>query len=111
KNRMNDKYKWVVSLGNDELGYAVPMSDYRIGCAADALAGEGTCLELYENDLIQYEDGLSGEYCKLITEDPSELEHLPEDIQQAIMASCKYGQADFRAQDHYHETMSASWDL
>ena len=43
KNRMPDQYRWIVGLGNDELGYVVPLADYRIKCVADDLAGPGTC--------------------------------------------------------------------
>ena len=43
KNRMSDEYRWMVGLGNDELGYAVPLADYRVKCVADELTGAGTC--------------------------------------------------------------------
>ena len=35
KNRMSDKYRWIVGLGNDEMGYVVPLADYRVKCVAD----------------------------------------------------------------------------
>ncbi len=37
KNRMHDKYRWIVGLGNDEMGYVVPLADYRVRCVADDL--------------------------------------------------------------------------
>ena len=110
KNRMDDEYRWVVGLGNDELGYAVPLSDYRIACVADALAGPGTCAQLHAVGAIDFADAVSGQQCKTITEDPSALAALgPAAL--PVQASCIYGQALGEAEDHYEETNSAGWDL
>ncbi|HEY3484974.1 MAG TPA: hypothetical protein VGK49_06290, partial [Ilumatobacteraceae bacterium] len=110
KNRMDDEYRWVVGLGNDELGYAVPLSDYRIACVADALAGPGTCEQLHALGAIDFADAVSGAQCKMITEDPSALAALgPAAL--PVQASCIYGQALGEADDHYEETNSAGWDL
>jgi hypothetical protein len=111
KNRMADPLKWVVGLGNDELGYVVPLSDYRVRCVADELADEpGTCAALHSFGLIEYPDAVAGATCKAITEDPSLLPPDP-DIALAIAASCRYGQALGEANDHYEETNSAGWDM
>ena len=110
KNRMSgDAYRWVVGLGNDELGYVVPLSDYRIGCVADLLAAPGTCQALHDAGAIEYPDAVAGATCKAITEDPSLLP--PGLAGEAIAASCRYGQAFAEADDHYEETNSAGWDL
>ena len=106
KNRMDDEYRWVVGLGNDELGYAVPLDDYRILCVADT----ATCEGLHSLGLIAYPDALAGEQCKAVTEDPSLLADYGE-AAPAIAGSCRYGQAFGEAEDHYEETNSVGWDL
>jgi hypothetical protein len=111
KNRMDDRYRWVVGLGNDELGYAVPLADYRIFCVADALTGqEGTCAQLHALGLIEYPDAVAGATCKAVTEDPSLLADYGA-AAEAIAASCRYGQVVDEAEDHYEETNSVGWDL
>ncbi|MGH9134652.1 MAG: hypothetical protein ACRDZZ_11985 [Ilumatobacteraceae bacterium] len=110
KNRMPDRYRWIVGLGNDELGYAVPLSDYRVRCVADQLAGPGTCAALFGAGAIEYPDAVAGTTCKAVTEDPSLLANYGA-AAEAIAASCKYGQALGEANDHYEETNSAGWDL
>lgn len=110
KNRMDDEYRWVVGLGNDELGYAVPLSDSRVYCVADALAGEGTCQALHDAGVIEYPDAVAGSTCKAITEDPSLLVNYG-DAAEAVAGSCRYGQAFDESDDHYEETNSVGWDL
>jgi len=110
KNRMDDPYRWVVGLGNDELGYAVPLSDYRVYCVADALVGPGTCAALHDAGIIEYPDAVAGTTCKAITEDPGLLAAYG-GAAEAIAASCMYGQAFDESADHYEETNSVGWDL
>jgi hypothetical protein len=111
KNRMDGEYRWVVGLGNDELGYAVPLSDYRVRCVADVLLGlEGACQLLYDAEIIEYPDALAGATCKAIADDPSTLPSYGP-YADAISLSCRYGQAFGEAEDHYEETNSAGWDL
>ena len=71
KNRMPDKYRWIVGLGNDEMGYVVPLADYRVKCVADDLAGPGTCAALHAAGIIEFPDAVAGATCKAVTEDPS----------------------------------------
>ncbi|MFA9429902.1 hypothetical protein [Egicoccus sp. AB-alg2] len=104
---MPDRYKWTIGMGNDEVGYIVPLSDYRIACVAGAAA----CRQLHAAGFIDHPDGVSGEQCKAVTEDPRLLEGYPASAAEAIAASCRYGQAFGRAESHYEETMSAGWDL
>jgi hypothetical protein len=104
---MPDRYKWTIGMGNDEVGYIVPLSDYRIAC----VAGAATCRNLHDAGFIDHPDGVSGEQCKAVTEDPSLLSGYPAPVAEAIAASCRYGQAFGRAESHYEETMSAGWDL
>lgn len=110
KDLMDDEHTWVVGLGNDELGYVVPLSDFRVFCVADELAGPGTCQALYEAGVIEYPDAIAGATCKAITEDPSLLaEYGP--AAEAVAGTCRYGQLLGEAEDHYEETNSVGWDL
>lgn len=104
---MPDEHRWTIGLGNDELGYAMPLSDWRILC----VAGKEACAQLHQAGLIAHPDSLSGEQCKATVEDPSTLAGLPADVQEAIVASCRYGQVFGRAEGHYEETNSVGWDL
>ena len=110
KNRMPDKYRWIVGLGNDEMGYVVPLVDYRVKCVADDLAGPGTCAALHAAGIIEFPDAVAGATCKAVTEDPSLLAGYGP-AAEAVAASCRYGQALGEANDHYEETNSAGWDL
>ena len=110
KNRMADQYRWIVGLGNDELGYVVPLSDYRISCVADEFAGPGTCAALHAAGVIEFPDAIAGATCKAVTEDPSLLAAYGP-AAEAVAGSCRYGQAFGEAEGHYGETNSVGWDL
>ena len=107
---MHDRYRWIVGLGNDEMGYVVPLADYRVMCVADDLVGPGTCAALHAAELIEFPDAVAGATCKAVTEDPSLLAAYGP-AAEAIAASCKYGQALGEANDHYEETNSVGWDI
>ena len=107
---MRDRYRWTIGLGSDELGYFVPLSNFRVRCVADEFAGEGTCALLHALGAIDFPDSLAGATCKRVTEDPGSITW-GEPIRTAIVASCRYGQALGEAAGHYEETNSASWDL
>ncbi len=109
--RMHDRFEWTIGLGNDELGYVIPITDWRIACVADELAGEGACAALHAAGAIPYPDAVSGEQCKAVTEDPATLAGYPAEVAQAIVASCRYGVVLGEPEDHYEETNSAGWDL
>jgi hypothetical protein len=110
-NRMQDRYEFTIGLGNDELGYIFPISNWRVRCVADELAGPGTCQALHDAGVIEFPDAVAGTTCKAITEDPALLKQYPPDAAQAVSASCRYGQAFGQAQNHYEETNAAGWDL
>jgi hypothetical protein len=110
-NRMHDRYRFTIGLGNDELGYVFPISNWRVKCVADEVAGPGTCQELHEAGAIEFPDAVAGTTCKAITEDPARLEQYPAEARLALSASCRYGQALGEAEGHYEETNSAGWDL
>ncbi|MEJ2523580.1 MAG: hypothetical protein P8080_12020, partial [Gammaproteobacteria bacterium] len=112
RNRMADPYKWTIGLGSDQLGYFVPLSNYRVFCIADAFAGPGTCAVLNSIGVIEFPDAIAGSTCKAITEDPSLLAGYPSaEIAEIVAGSCRYGQALDEADGHYEETNSAGWDL
>ena len=109
--RMADRHKWTVGLGSDQLGYFIPLSNFRVYCVADAFVGAGTCAALHAAGLIEFPDAVAGATCKRITEDPDALAAYPPPYDQLIVASCRYGQALGEADGHYEETNSAGWDM
>jgi hypothetical protein len=111
QRRMHDRYEFTIGLGNDELGYVFPISNWRVKCVADDVAGPGTCAALHDAGIIEHPDAVAGTTCKAITEDPSRLAAYPPDAALAVSASCRYGQAFGEAEGHYEETNSAGWDL
>jgi hypothetical protein len=111
RQRMPDNFKWTIGLGSDQLGYFIPLSNYRVYCVGDLFGGPGTCAYLHSIGLIEYPDSVAGATCKRITEDPSELGAYPPDVAAVIAGSCRYGQALGEADGHYEETNSAGWDL
>ena len=109
--RMSDEYKWTIGLGSDQLGYFVPISNFRVSCVADAFVGPGTCAALHGMGFIEHPDAVAGTTCKRITEDPGQLAAYPAQVAQVIAGSCRYGQALGEADGHYEETNSAGWDM
>ena len=111
KNRMDDEYRWVVGLGNDELGYAVPLADYRVLCVADELAGPGTCAALHAAGCHRVPRRDRRE--RRARRSPRIRHCWPRTARRppAIAGSCRYGQAFGEAEDHYEETNSLGWDL
>lgn|GEM_PF-1061188 len=105
RQRMSDTYEWTIGLGSDQLGYHVPISNFRALCVGDELIGEGVCQELYESGSIEYPDAVAGTTCKQVAESPTGTEPF------LVVASCRYGQALGEADGHYEETNSAGWDL
>jgi hypothetical protein len=113
--RVPERYMFTVGLGNDELGYAKSITDYRIGCVADQLAGAGACAQLHAIGAIEFPDGVAGATCKRLAEDPGApgelVARFGEQAAQGVLASCAYGQTIAEADGHYPETNSAGWDL
>ena len=104
-SRMSDTYKWTIGLGSDQLGYHVPIANFRALCVGDEVSGPGTCATLFANGSIEYPDSVAGTTCKELTENP-----VP-GTPFLVAASCRYGQALGEANAHYEETNSAGWDL
>lgn len=114
-NRMPDRYRWTIGLGSDELGYIMPISDWRIACVGDVFAGPGTCQALHDAGVIDFPDAVSGEQCKLVTEDPSALAAIAQaagaGAAEVVGGSCRYGQVLGEPDDHYEETNAVGWDV
>lgn len=108
--RMHDRFEWTVGLGSDELGYVIPISNFRVLCPLDDVLGTGTCQGLHDAGYIEFPDAVAGETCKRITDDPSTNTY-PEPYATFVAMSCRYGQAFGEAEGHYEETNSAGWDL
>jgi len=105
----------TVGLGTDQIGYFVPVSDYRLRCLDLVVATElTTCAELHSRGTIEGEDWISGATCQRITDDAAALEALGDDA-AAVQSICRYGQALGRElgepEGHYEETNAAGWDM
>jgi hypothetical protein len=113
--RVDEEYLFTLGLGNDQLGYAKSISDYRIGCVADLLAGPGACEQLHAIGAIEFADGMAAETCRELYVDPAATKQLVAtfgpDVAEGVIASCRYGQSVAEADGHYPETNSAGWDL
>ena len=113
---VDESITFTVGLGTDELGYFVPVSDYRLQCHAlslSMLAG-ASCQGLAERGVIPSPDYIDGMTCQKAADDPDFLESLGADG-LAVQAICYYGQlvgAEIqRPSGHYEETNSAGWDM
>jgi hypothetical protein len=108
--RMHDPYEWTIGLGSDELGYIMPISNFRVKCVVDEFL-PGACANLYATGAIEFPDAVAATTCKRVTEDPNALAGKDALTAFGITASCEYGQALGEANGHYEETNSAGWDL
>jgi hypothetical protein len=112
--RVPERFLFTVGLANDELGYTKSITDYRIGCVADMLAGPGACAQLHAIGAIEFPDGVAALTCKRLVEDPTAVGQLVATFgpqaAQGVIASCTYGQAAAEADGHYPETNSVGWD-
>lgn len=111
KRLMPGRWRWAVGLGNDELGYILPIDDFRVLCVADQ-ASPGACARLHAAGMIDFPDAVSGTRCKALADEPESAARLPEGpARDAVLASCRYGQAAGRAAGHYEETNAVGWDV
>ncbi|MCZ7531472.1 MAG: hypothetical protein M5U31_14745 [Acidimicrobiia bacterium] len=120
RNLFDDEYTWMIGLGNDQLGYIVPISDYRLTCTADIelLGGApGTCAELAAAGELPLAEAIPAVECHAAAADPGYLAgNFSETAAAAIEEGCRYGQGignqlGIHPEDHYEETNSAGWDL
>ena len=105
---------FTVGLGTEQLGYWVPVSEYRLKCLEIALPVGVTCADLNARGIIEHPDAVGGLTCKKITDDVAALEEYGDDA-AAVAAVFRYGQALGRElgepEGHYEETNAAGWDL
>ena len=96
---------WLLGLTNDEIGYMMPISDFRIKCTAT----EVECNEMYLQGAITYPQSCSGELCKNITENYPYYQNyytstFGADTWTKVNNTCVFGTADGEADvDHYEE--------
>mgnify|MGYP002628786348 FL=1 len=106
---------FTVGLGTEQLGYWVPVSEYRLKCLEIALPAGTTCADLNARGIIEHVDSVGGLTCKKITDDPNAFAAYTAADAAALAAVCRYGQALGRElgepQGHYEETNAAGWDL
>jgi len=104
----------TVGLGGDQIGYFVPLSDYRLKCLDLVMPAGKSCADLAERGVIEGEDYISGETCQRISDDPAALTDFGDDA-EAVSTICRYGQALGREigepEGHYEETNAAGWDV
>ncbi|MCP5148659.1 MAG: hypothetical protein H6986_11115 [Pseudomonadales bacterium] len=104
----------TVGLGGDQVGYYVPVDEYRLACLDLVLPGGASCADLAARGVIEDPTWIGGRTCKNITDDPAALTSLGADA-DAVAAICRYGQGLGRElgepEDHYEETNAAGWDL
>ncbi|MFZ4720351.1 MAG: hypothetical protein ACOYMR_13060 [Ilumatobacteraceae bacterium] len=105
---------FTVGLGGDELGYWVPLNEYRLKCMDLELPTDTgyTCQQLFDEGLAVAPDAVDGPTCRRLTDTPPAA---PTNAERALAAVCRYGQALGRElgepEDHYEETNAAGWDL
>lgn len=106
---------FTVGLGEDELGYWVPVNEYRLKCLEIVFTGGQTCADLQARGIIEHVDAIEGPTCKAITDDSTALSAYEPGDGDALVAICRYGQALGRElgepEGHYEETNAAGWDL
>lgn len=110
-----DDIVFTVGLGGEELGYWVPISEYRLKCLEIALPSGATCADLFARGLIEQADSIGGLTCRAMSTDATARESYEPDDLAALMAICRYGQALGRElgepEGHYEETNAAGWNL
>jgi hypothetical protein len=104
----------TVGLGGDQVGYYVPVDEYRLRCLDLVLPSGASCADLAARGVIEDPTWIGGRTCKTITDDPAALTDLGADA-DAVAAICRYGQGLGRElgepEDHYEETNAAGWDM
>lgn len=112
---VDESITFTVGLGGDELGYWVPVADYRLRCLDIVLPNGVTCAELFAGGHLEHEDAVAGSTCQRLWSDLAALGAYPEGVGAAVEAVCRYGQALGRElgepPGRYEETNAAGWDL
>jgi hypothetical protein len=113
---VDESVTFTIGLGTDEVGYFVPVSDYRLQChglSLSTLPG-ASCQDLADRGVIESVEYVGGVTCQKAADDAEFLASLGADG-PAVQAICYYGQmvgAEIqKPAGHYEETNSAGWDL
>lgn len=113
---VDESITFTIGLGMDEVGYFVPVSEYRLQChplSLSAIPG-ASCEDLANRGLIESPTWVGGITCQKVFDDAQFLASLGADG-AAVRAVCYYGQmvgAEIeQPPGHYEETNSAGWDL
>ncbi|CAN5360547.1 hypothetical protein BH23ACT3_BH23ACT3_10780 [soil metagenome] len=111
---VDESVTFTVGLGIDQLGYWVPIADYRLRCLDITLSDGASCESLADRGVIESPEWISGRTCATITDDPAALDDYGDDA-AAVASICRYGQALGRElgepDGHYEETNAAGWDV
>ncbi|MDZ7782124.1 MAG: hypothetical protein U5K56_03960 [Halioglobus sp.] len=111
---VEDDMTLTIGLGGDQIGYFVPVDDYRLRCLDLVLPDGKTCADLAARGVIADAEYIGGRACKSITDDAGALAAFGDDA-EAVAALCRYGQALGRElgepDGHYEETNAAGWDV
>jgi len=59
--------EWMVGLAATRSATVVPLSNYRVACVADLLAGPGACDGLHAAGAIEFPDAVAGATCSAST--------------------------------------------
>ena len=108
---LDERFSFTVGLGTDELGYWVPVEEYRLTCLDLVLPDGATCADLAARGVIEDPGWVGGPTCVEVTADDQAFG--PDS--PAVAAACRYGQALGRElgepPGHYEETNAAGWEL
>lgn len=109
---IDEEITFTVGLGMDELGYGIPVSDYRILCSdvVEIITGL-SCAELKTMGAINEEHWVSGNLCKAIIDDDEAILDELGALAPIVGQACRYGQLLDKVDGHYEETQSVGWDL
>jgi hypothetical protein len=109
---------WMFGLTQDQLGYVLPMAEWRQGC--NRPIPEEDCDEAFAAGALDYSDAMSGEACQKIRLNPEsarrEYEELyGEKITNTVLATCKHGQLTGTLfgypAEHYEEINAGGWNI
>ena len=95
---------WIFGLTQDEIGYILPISDWKILCTAS----KENCTLMFESGALAYPDAASGNQCKQISDHPiiqkqHYISNYSFDIWNMVNHTCTYGTFFGEAPDHYEE--------
>jgi hypothetical protein len=109
---------WMFGLTQDQLGYSVPMPEWRQGCNRPIPVED--CAEAFAAGALDYPDAMAGETCRIIAEDSETAKQeyeaqYGEKIAALVMSVCKHGQLTGTLfgypPEHYEEINAGGWNI